>query len=247
MRTIEKTTGILILALILWGIVMIAATNLQFQGSQSNRILLVELGSDAASLDQAVQANGKNDASGIARNVELVILNTRLDFVFIFLYLLTFLSLDYLAGLLGKRFLSVCSAICICAAALCDVEENLAILSAMQVHPFTDQLAVDITMFSEWKWAFFFLAALFLGLAIALNHHISPLRRASGGIFIAAAAFGILGISRHRVSLDFTIWMIGIADLFIIAALLLTLWKIYQSLKELNHFHEVQHPRAQAA
>ena len=65
MRTTEKTAGILIIALILWGIVMIAATNLQFQGSQSNRILLVELGTDAASLNQAVQATGKSDAEAL--------------------------------------------------------------------------------------------------------------------------------------------------------------------------------------
>lgn len=246
MRTTEKTAGSLILALLVWAIVMIAATNLQFQGSQSNRIPLVELGTDAATLNQAVQASGKSDADGVARNIGLMIRNTRLDFVFILLYLLTFLSLAYLAGLLGKRFLAVCSAICICAAALSDVNEDRAILSAMRAYPFTDQLAVDIALFSEWKWTFFFLAALFLGLAIALNHRISPLRRITGGIFIAAAIFGILGISRHRVSLDFTIWMISIGTLLVTAALLLSLWKFYQSLKELNHIHE-EHPVGIAA
>ncbi len=70
------------------------------------------------------------------------------------------------------------------------------------------------------------------------------LRRISGGIFIAASVFGILGLSRHRVSLDFTIWMINIGTFLVTVALLVTLWKIYQSLKELNHFHEVQHAKA---
>ncbi len=241
MRTTEKIAGILILALMVWAIVMIAATNLQFQGSQSNRVILAELGSDASSLNLAVQANGNGDSGGIARNRDLLTLNTRLDFMFIFLYWLTFLSLAYLAGRLGKPFFASCSAICISGAAVADVLENGAILSTLRVHPFTDQLAVDIAEFSEWKWAFFFLACLFLGLAIALNHHTSQMRRISGVVFIAASAFGIFGLARHRISLDFTISMFGIANLLVTVALLMSLWKIYQSLKELNHIHEAHH------
>lgn len=238
MRTTEKTAGFLILALVVWAIVMMAAVNLQFQGSQSNRILLVEMGSDAGTLRQAVQTDDKTDLTGMARNTELVVRSTHLDFLFILLYWLTFLSLAYLAGRLGKPFFASCSAIFISGAALADVLENRAILSAMHIRPITDQLAVDITQFSEWKWAFFFVACLFLGLAIALNHRVSQIRRISGGIFIAAAAFGILGLSRHRVSLEFTIWMIWFANVLVATALLLSLLKFYQSLKELNHIHE---------
>ena len=241
MRTTEKTARYLILAVMVWGLVMIASTNLEYQGSQPNRILRLELGSDAGTLRQAVQADNEKDFNGMAQNTELVIRSTHLDFVFILLYWLTFLSLAYLAGLLGKRFFATCSAIFISGAALADVLENRAILTAMQVRPLTDQLAVDISEFSEWKWAFFFLVCLFLGLAIALNHRVSQIRRISGGIFIAAAAFGILGLSRHRVSLEFTIWMIAFANLLVAAALLLSLWKFYQSLKELNQIHEA-HP-----
>jgi hypothetical protein len=246
MRTTEKTAGFLILALVVWGALMMVATNFQFQGRQSNRILLLELGSDAATLNQAVQAGDKSNAAGFAHNIELVIRNTHLDFVLILLYWLSFLGLAFLAGKLGKPFFASCSAICISAAALADVWEDRAILAAMYVRPFTDQLAVDISQFSEWKWAFFFLASLFLGVAIALNHRVSQIRRISGGIFIAAAVFGILGLSRHRVSLDFTIWMIWLADLLITAALLLSLWKLYQSLRELNHIYE-EHPARIAA
>ena len=238
MRTTEKTASLLILALIVWAVVMIATTNIQFQGSQSNRIMIVELGSDAATLRQAVQPDDKKDLVGLERNTELVIRNTHLDFLLILLYWLTFLSLSYLAGRLGKPFFAACSAIFISGAALADVLENRAILSAMHISPFTDQLSVDISEFSEWKWAFFFLACLFLGLAIALNHRVSPMRRMTGGVFIAAAVFGILGLSRHRVSLEFTIWMIGFANLLVAAALLMSLWKFYQSLKELNQIHE---------
>jgi hypothetical protein len=246
MRTTEKTTGILIVALMVWAIVMMATTNLQFRGSQSNRVLLAELGADASSLNLAVQANDKKDSDGVTRNTGLLMLNTRMDFLFILLYWLTFLSLAYLAGRLGKPFFAACSAICVTGAALADVLENRALLSAFSVHPFTDQLAVDVAEFSEWKWAFFFLACLFLGLAVALNHHTSRMRRISGVVFIAASVFGILGLSRHRVSLDFTIWMFGLASLLVTVALLISLWKIYQSLQELNHFHDEPHAAVHA-
>jgi hypothetical protein len=103
----------------------------------------------------------------------------------------------------------------------------------MRVKAFTDPVAVDISEFSQWKWAFFFLASLFLGLAIAVNHRVSILRRTSGGIFIAAGLVGILGISRYRVSLDFAMWLMNLGLLLFVAALLLTLWKLYLSINEL--------------
>ncbi len=53
MRSTEKFVAILVLALVAWAVLMALATS--FQGSQSNRILLVELGTDAVSLNQAVQ------------------------------------------------------------------------------------------------------------------------------------------------------------------------------------------------
>jgi hypothetical protein len=189
MRVTEKAVAIIILALSAWAIIMWATTS--FQGHEVNRILRVELGGDAADLNQAV-AGGDN--SGVARNIQMVVRNTYLDYVFIFLYWLTFVSLAVLAGRLGKRFLAACAAILITGAAIGDLLENAAILTAMQVQPFTDAVAVDISLFSEWKWAFFFLAALLLGLAIALNHHISNIRRLSGGLFLASGAFGLLGI-----------------------------------------------------
>ncbi|MGA9566670.1 MAG: hypothetical protein WBS19_14190 [Candidatus Korobacteraceae bacterium] len=240
MRNTEKAVAILILALWAWVIVTWAATS--FQGHESDRILRVELGSDAASLNQAVAANDRNDRSGIAHNVEMVVRNTDMDFVFILLYWLTFLSLSFLAGRLGRRFLAACAALSISIAALSDLFENGAILTAMRVRPFTDAVAVDISEFSQWKWSFFFLASLFLGLAIAMNHRVSIMRRASGGIFITAGAIGILGMSRYRVSLDFTMLLINVGLLLFGAALLLTVWKIYLSLKELNHHLERVEP-----
>jgi hypothetical protein len=238
MRNTEKAVAILILALWAWVIITWAATS--FQGHESDRILRVELGSDAASLNRAVAANDRNDRSGIAHNIEMVVRNTYMDFVFILLYWLTFLSLAFLAGRLGRRFLAACAALSISIAALSDLFENGAILTAMRVRPFTDPVAVDISEFSQWKWSFFFLSSLFLGLAIAMNHRVSIMRRASGGIFIAAGAVGILGMSRYRVSLDFTMLLINIGLLLFGAALLLTLWKIYLSLKELNHLERVE-------
>ena len=238
MRNTEKAVAILILALWAWGLVTWAATS--FQGHESNRILRVELGSDAASLNQAVAANDRNDKSAIAHNVQMVVRNTYMDFVFILLYWLTFLSLAFLAGRLGRRFLAACAALSISIAALSDLFENGAILTAMRVRPFTDPVAVDISEFSQWKWSFFFLASLFLGLAIAMNNRVSVMRRASGGIFITAGAIGILGMSRYRVSLDFTMLLVNIGLLLFGAALLVTLWKIYLSLKELNHLERVE-------
>ena len=236
MRAIEKAAAILILALSTWTIIMWAATS--FQGHESDRILRMELGSDAASLRQTVQSD---DSNGVAHNIQMVVRNTNLDFVLILLYWLTFLGLAVLAGRLGKRFLAVCAGLSISVAALADLFENGAILTAMQVRPFTDQAAVDISTFSQWKWVFFFLAAIFLGLAIAMNHRVSTMRRASGWLFIASGAFGLLGIVRYRVSLDFAMWMINIGLLLVAAALLLTLWKLYLSLKELNHIEHVGH------
>jgi hypothetical protein len=147
---------------------------------------------------------------------------------------------------MGKRFLAVCATVLISFAALCDLLENYSILLAMRVSPFTDAVAVDISEYSQSKWAFFFLALLLLGLAIALNHRVSTLRRATGGLFIASAAFGLLGVARYRVSLDFTIWMFRFALLFLVAALALTLWKIFQSLKELNQLERVEHAHLHA-
>jgi hypothetical protein len=244
MRANEKVVAILILALLTWVIVMWAATN--FQGHETDRILRVELGSDAASLNKAVAANDTNDKAGIAHNIQTVVRNTYMDYVFILLYWLTFVSLGALAGRLGKRFLAACSMALISVAAVADVLENGAVLAAMRVKPFTDQVAVDISELSQWKWTFFFLAAIFLGLAIALNHRVSNLRRAAGSVFIAAGVFGILGIARYRVSLGFTMWMINIGILLIGAALMTTLWKIYLSLKELNHVERMEHAHVHA-
>lgn len=242
MRAIEKAVAIFILAMSGWAILMWTATS--FQGNQSNRILLVELGSDAASLNQAVAANGKNDIDGIAHNIKMVVRNTYMDFVFILLYWLTFVSLAVLAGRLGQRFLAACAAIFISVAAVGDLLENSAILIAMGVKPFTDPVAVDISEYSQLKWASFFLALLLLGLAIALNRRVSNLRRASGGLFIAGALFGSIGIVRYRVSLDVTIVMFAIAMMFIVAAFLLTLWKIYHSLKEIDRLKRTERAHA---
>jgi hypothetical protein len=239
MRATEKVVAIMIVALSVWAILMRVTTN--FQGPGSDRILRVELGSDAASLNKAVAGNDRRDTEGVAHNIQMVIRNTYMDFVFILLYWLTFLSLAFLAGRMGRRFLAVCAGLCISVAALSDLFENGAILTAMRVHPFTDPVAVDISEFSQWKWAFFFLASLFLGLAIAMNHSVSTMRRVSGGLFIAAGLVGILGMSRYRVSLDFTMWLINLGLLLFTAALLLTLWKLYLSIKELNHVEHVNH------
>ena len=233
MRVTEKAVAVMIVALSVWVILMRLSTN--FQGPGSDRILRVELGSDKESLDQAVRASSSRDAEGVSHNVQMVVRNTYLDFVFIFLYWLTFLAIAFLAGRMGRRFLAACAGLCISVAAVSDLFENGAILAAMRVKPFTDPVAVDISEFSQWKWAFFFLATLFLGLAIAMNHRVSLMRRVSGGIFIAAGLVGILGMSRYRVSLDFTMWMIKLGMLLLTAALLLTLWKVYVSIKELNH------------
>ena len=232
MRATEKIVAIMIVALSVWALLMQVSTS--FQGNGSDRILRVELGSDAASLSQAVAGNP-------AHNRHMVVRNTYMDFVFILLYWLTVLSLAFLAGRMGRRFLAACAGLCISVAAISDLFENGAILAAMRVNPFTDPVAVDISEFSQWKWAFFFLASLFLGLAIAMNHRVSVMRRTSGGIFIAAGLVGILGISRYRVSLDFAMWLINLGMLLFAAALLLTLWKLYLSIKELNHVEHINH------
>jgi hypothetical protein len=244
MRSTEKLVAILILMLAAWAILMSLATS--FQGSQSNRILLVELGSDAASLNLAVQAGGKTDTEGIGHNIRIVVRNTYMDFVFIVLYWLTFVGLSYLAALLGQRVLAICATLCISFAALADVLENHAILIAMGVSPFTDPVAVDISEYSQFKWACFFLATVLLGLAIALNSHTSRMRRVAGGIFVASGVFGILGIARYRVSLDFAMVMINIGILLLAVALLLTVWKLFQSLKELNHNGHTHHAHVHA-
>jgi len=116
----------------------------------------------------------------------------------------------------------------------------------MNVKTFTDQVAVDVSQCSEAKWAFFFVAILFLGLAIALNRRVSQMRRVCGAVFIASGVLGILGISRYRVSLDFAMAMIGIGSLLFSVALLLTLWKLYQSLKALNYLYSIEHEAVHA-
>jgi hypothetical protein len=241
MRVTEKAVAILILALSAWAILMWAATS--FQGNEANRILRVELGSDSAQLNQAVAAN---EMDGIAHNVQMIVRNTYMDYVFILLYWATFVSLAVLTGRMGQRILSICAVLLITGAALSDLLENGAILTAMRVKPFTDAVAVDISEYSQWKWVFFFLASVLLGLAIALNHHVSHVRRLSGGVFIASGVFGLLGIMRYRVSLEYSLWMIDLALLLIAAALLLTLWKIYHSLKELDRMEQVARVHAQA-
>ena len=142
---------------------MMPLPTLSSRGSQSNRILLVELGSDAGTLRQAVQAD-EGEREGMAQNTEMVIRSTYMDFVFILLYWLTFLSLAYLAGILGQRFLAVCSAVCISFAVLADLLENHSILVAMQVRTFTDAVAVDISEYlASGNGLFFFLACFAAG------------------------------------------------------------------------------------
>ncbi len=244
MRVIEKTVAVLILAMSVWAILMMVIP--RFQGTEYNRILRVELGSDVLALNQATNADGQGDNDGIDHNINMVVRNTHMDYFFILLYWLTFLSLAMLAGRMGKRFLAVCSALCISFAAVADVFENGAILTAMKVRPFTDAVAVDISEVSQWKWTFFFLASVLLGLAIALNHHISEMRRFSGYVFIACGVAGLLGIARYRVSFEFTIWMINLALLLFTVALMLTLWKVFLSLRELNHLEQVEHEHMHA-
>jgi hypothetical protein len=241
MRVTEKAVAILILTFSAWAIVMWLATS--FQGNEPNRILRVELGEDAAQLNQAVAGPG-NDA--IAHNIEMVVRNTYMDFVFILLYWLTFVALAMLAGRMGKRVLGACAALLITGAAVNDLLENGAILTAMRVKPFTDAVAVDISEYSQWKWVFFFVASILLGLAIALNHRASNVRRLSGGLFIASGVFGLLGIMRYRVSLEYSLWMINIGILLIAAALLLTLWKLYHSIKEIDRVEQMERVHAHA-
>jgi len=243
-RKTEKYITILILTLSTWSVIMMATT--RFQGSQSNRILLVELGSDAAALNQAVQAEGNTDREGVAHNVAVLMRHARLDFIFIVLYWATVLGLGYLAGCLGKPFFAAWSAVFISVAAVADILENTAILSAMRERVITDALAVDIAEYSQWKWAFFFLACGFLGLAMALNRHVSEMRRMAGRAFLAAGVVGIIGISRYRVSLTFTITMINVGVLLFSIGLLLTLWKLYQSMKELDELHPAAETRVHA-
>ena len=215
---------------------MMAAT--RFQGRQSNRILLLELGSDAAALNQAVLGEGNTDREGVAHNVAVLVRHTRLDFVFIGLYWATVLGLGYLTGRLGKPFFAAWSAISISVTAVADILENTAILAAIRERVITDALAVNISEYSQWKWAFFFLASGFLGLAMALNRHVSKMRRMAGRAFLVAGVVGILGISRYRVSLTFTITMINVGVLLFSIGLLLTLWKLYQSMKELDELQQ---------
>ncbi|HZM10126.1 MAG TPA: hypothetical protein VFC15_07935 [Candidatus Limnocylindrales bacterium] len=241
MRVTEKAVAIIILTFSAWAIVMWLATS--FQGNEPNRILRVELGEDAAQLNQAV-AGPDNDA--IAHNIEMVVRNTYMDFVFILLYWLTFVGLAMLAGRMGKRVLGACAALLITGAAVNDLLENGAILTAMRVKPFTDAVAVDISEYSQWKWVFFFVASILLGLAIALNDRVSNVRRLSGGLFIASGVFGLLGIMRYRVSLEYSLWMIDIGILLIAAALILTLWKIYHSIREIDRVEHMDRVHAHA-
>jgi len=246
MRAAEKIVAALIVGLSVWTLLMVATTNRQFKGDQSNRILLVELGSDAESLKLAVAAIGPDDRNGIAHNTRLVLRNTYMDFVFIFLYWLTFVSLAYLAGLLGNRLLAAISGVLISGAAVLDVLEDTAIITAMNVRNFTDAVAVDIWEYAQSKWTLFFVAIFLLGLAMAWNRKVSTLRRACGGVFIASSVVGLLGVSRNTASLNFAIWMIDMAVVLIAIALLLTLWKLVKSVRELDHVHESRHAQAHA-
>lgn len=233
MRSTEKLVAVLIVALAAWAVLMALTTS--FQGGQSNRILLVELGSDAATLNQAVQGNGKSDRDAVAHNIQMVVRNTYMDFFFVLFYWSAFVGLAYLAGKFGQRALALCAAVSITAAAIADALENQAILVAMNVRSFTDAVAVDISEFSQAKWVFFFLASVLLGLSMAMNRRTSFMRRATGGIFVAAGFVGLLGIARYLVSLGFAIMMINLGLLLVALALLLTLWKFYQSIRSLGH------------
>ena len=106
----------------------------------------------------------------------------------------------------------------------------------MRVKPFTDAVAVDISEFSQWKWTFFF-----PGGAAARSrgrdesHRVSQLRRVSGGAVHCQRRVRTAGHHALPRFARFPMWMINIGLLLVAAALLLTLWKIYFSLKELEH------------
>ena len=126
MRATEKIVAIMIVALSVWAVLMQVSTS--FQGNGSDRILRVELGSDAASLNQAVAGNP-------AHNRQMVVRNTYMDFVFILLYWLTVFSLAFLAGRMGRRFLAACAGLCISVAAISDLFENGANRAVLGPHP----------------------------------------------------------------------------------------------------------------
>ncbi len=236
MRLIERITAILIVTSWIWLGLMWVTTS--FQGEEPDRILRVEIGSDATSLNRAVRGP---DRDAVAHNIQMVVRNTYLDFFFILLYWLTFLSLSALAWRMGKHVLATFAALLVTAAAICDLFENGAILTAMRVRSFSDAVAVDISEFSQWKWSALFLAALLLGIAIAVNDRVSLMRRISGGLFIASGVVGLFGITRYRVSVDVAIWGIDVGLILLSAALLLSLWKIVLSLRELGHRSQVRH------
>ena len=73
-----------------------------------------------------------------------------------------------------------------------------------------------------------------------MNHHVSNVRRLSGGLFIAGGVVCLLGMMRYRVSLEFSLWMIDLAMLLIAATLMVTLWKTYHSLKERDRVARVE-------
>jgi hypothetical protein len=241
MRFGEKTIAIIILALAAWAVIMVGAT--RFEGSESNRILRVELGASADQLSQAVAAR---DSEGIANNIHMVERNTQMDYVLILLYWLAFVGLAMVAARRGAQVLGVFAVLFITGAAVGDVLENEAILTAMQVRPFLDTVAADVSECSQWKWSFFFIACVVLGLAFAMNRRVSRLRRLAGGLFIASGAFGLLGIARYRVSLEFTLVMIDVAILLVAAALLVTLWKVYRSIKVPAHNEALRQVQAHA-
>jgi hypothetical protein len=75
---------------------------------------------------------------------------------------------------------------------------------------------------------------------------VSQIRRLSGTLFVASGMFGLLGIMRYRVSLEYSLGMINLGMLLIAAALMLTLWKVYHSLKELERIEHLEHAHARA-
>jgi hypothetical protein len=185
-KYVPSLTGFLLGMLLLWAIYM------QVRTSKAGRLAELELAKNGGELSDVVCHNappGRWDA---------IVLNTKLDYVFIILYTLSICAMTWTAAVQKHHWnaLLLIVLVAILTTAVFDVLENRAILATPggSTCTFSDADAVRIHTPSRVKWTCFYLALGLLGAGyITIFRHMGLLTGA-GGLLILCAAIGAVGL-----------------------------------------------------
>jgi hypothetical protein len=198
---LEKAAIVLIVLTSLWATVMQCTSVSYIVKGGEKPILQAELARSAEDLEAAV--NNSATPSQRRDNINMVIRNTHLDYVFIALYWMTFLAISGVVARVSSRSVGIFTAALITVAAVFDLIENRALLKALHaglpLPRFNDDMAAQaISNPSLVKWFFIFGTLLVVGTALLFGSKSPLVLRAAGVLFLAGGLLGFTGAGKYR-------------------------------------------------